>query len=179
MPYLRTAVENGVLHLSYDNPNDRNGQARSRQRVQLLATVTADELTALEAGSGSLVTARGDFDAADFKLEVSSGALVKADIATTTLAVAVVGVVVAEVQHAILDRSAEVGHKFGHVGAHRHLLAVARREGQLDAAAHLNGVKRRHWAHLRGLGPGGGQASEQQGSGQQQVFHGKGSKVLK
>jgi hypothetical protein len=85
--YIRTTVENGMLTIGYDNPNDRNGQQRSRQHVQLRATVTADQLTALVAGSGSSVKASGDIDADDFKLDISSGAAVKADISTATLAV--------------------------------------------------------------------------------------------
>ncbi|MFD1871777.1 head GIN domain-containing protein [Hymenobacter bucti] len=85
--YIRTTVEDGVLTIGYDNPNDRNGQQRSRQHVQLRASVTADQLTALVAGSGSSVKASGDIDADDFKLDISSGATVKADISTATLAV--------------------------------------------------------------------------------------------
>ncbi|RZK61114.1 MAG: hypothetical protein EOO59_05875, partial [Hymenobacter sp.] len=62
--YIRTTVAGGVLTIRYDNPNDRNGQQRSRQHVELRAAVTADELTALTAGSGSSVQAKGDIDAA-------------------------------------------------------------------------------------------------------------------
>lgn len=85
--YIRATVEGGVLTIRYDNPSDRNGQQRSRQHVELRAAVTADELTALTAGSGSSVQAKGDIDAANFQLEVSSGASVRAAIATTTCAV--------------------------------------------------------------------------------------------
>ena len=85
--YIITKVQDGVLTIGYDNPNDRNGQQRSRQHVQLRASVTADQLTALQAGSGSSVKATGDIDADDFKLDISSGATVKADISTATLAV--------------------------------------------------------------------------------------------
>nr|GFC76959.1 nodulation protein W, putative [Tanacetum cinerariifolium] len=49
--------------------------------------VTADQLTALQAGSGSSVKAQGDIDADSFQLDISSGAAVKADISTATLAV--------------------------------------------------------------------------------------------
>jgi hypothetical protein len=85
--YITTKVADGVLTIGYDNPNDRNGQQRSRQHVHLRASVTADQLTALMAGSGSSVKATGDIDADEFKLDVSSGASVKADISTATLAV--------------------------------------------------------------------------------------------
>ncbi len=85
--HIRTTVEGGVLTIRYDNPNDRNGQQRSRQHVELRAAVTADQLTALTAGSGSSVQAKGDIDADNFELEVSSGASVRADIATSTFAV--------------------------------------------------------------------------------------------
>jgi hypothetical protein len=85
--YIVTKVADGVLTIGYDNPNDRNGQQRSRQHVHLRASVTADQLTALTAGSGSSVKATGDIDADDFKLDISSGATVKADISTATLAV--------------------------------------------------------------------------------------------
>jgi hypothetical protein len=85
--YITTKVADGVLTIGYDNPNDRNGQQRSRQHVHLRASVTADQLTALQAGSGSSVKAQGDIDADNFKLDISSGATVKADISTATLAV--------------------------------------------------------------------------------------------
>jgi hypothetical protein len=85
--YIITKVADGVLTIGYDNPNDRNGQQRTRQHVRLRASVTADQLTALQASSGSSVKATGDIDADDFKLDISSGATVKADISTATLAV--------------------------------------------------------------------------------------------
>ncbi len=58
-----------------------------RTNKRLRVAVTADELTALTAGSGSSVRTSGDFDAAEFRLDVSSGASVQADLATTTLTV--------------------------------------------------------------------------------------------
>lgn len=86
--HILTTVENGVLTIRYDNPDDRSGQQRSRQHVELRVAVTADQLTALTAGSGSSVQAKGNFtDAKEFQLDVSSGASVQADIATATLAV--------------------------------------------------------------------------------------------
>jgi len=85
--YIVTKVADGVLTISYDNPNDRNGQQRSRRHAQLRASVTADQLTALTAGRGSSVKATGDIDADEFRLDISSGASVKADITTATLAV--------------------------------------------------------------------------------------------
>jgi len=82
---IETIVKNGVLTLRYRNEDDRNGMLRRNKHLR--ATVTADELTALTASSGSSVRTAGDFDAATFQLDVSSGAAVKADLATTTLTV--------------------------------------------------------------------------------------------
>ena len=83
--HILTTVENGVLTLRYDNRDDRRG--RQRLNKHLRASVTADQLTALSAHSGSEVRASGDFDADNFQLDVSSGASVKANLATGTLAV--------------------------------------------------------------------------------------------
>ena len=84
--YLTTNVENGTLTLRYDNRNDPNGRERNRQHAKLRVAVTADQLTALTAGSGSSVKASGDFTAAEaFKLDVSSGASLAADIKTASL----------------------------------------------------------------------------------------------
>ena len=58
-----------------------------RRNKHLRATITADQLTALSAHSGSSVRATGDFDADNFQLDVSSGAAVKASLATNTLTV--------------------------------------------------------------------------------------------
>ena len=86
--HISTSVEGGVLNIRYDNPDDRNGQERSRQHVQLRVVVTADQLTALTAGSGSAVRATGNVAAdQEFQLDVSSGAVCKADLTTATLTV--------------------------------------------------------------------------------------------
>jgi hypothetical protein len=82
---ITTTVKDGVLIISYENPLDRNN--RDRTNKHLRAAVTADQLTGLTASSGSSVRTSGDFDAATFQLDVSSGASVKADLATTTLTV--------------------------------------------------------------------------------------------
>ena len=82
---IETTVEGGVLTLRYRNPDDRYNRDRTNKRLRV--AVTADELTALTAGSGSSVHTSGDFDAAEFRLDVSSGASVQADLATTTLTV--------------------------------------------------------------------------------------------
>jgi len=82
---IETTVKDGVLTLRYKNDNDRMNRDRTNKRLRV--AVTADELTALTAGSGSSVRTSGDFDAAEFRLDVSSGATVKADLATTTLTV--------------------------------------------------------------------------------------------
>lgn len=83
--HIETTVEGGVLTLRYKNPDDRFNRDRTNKRLRV--AVTADELTALSASSGSSVRTAGDFDAAEFRLDVSSGATVKAGLATTTLTV--------------------------------------------------------------------------------------------
>jgi hypothetical protein len=83
--HIETTVKDGVLTLRYDNKDDRNGMMRRNKHLR--ATVTADELTALSAHSGSSVRASGDFDADNFQLDVSSGATVKASLATNALTV--------------------------------------------------------------------------------------------
>ena len=85
LSHLETTVKDGVLTLRYDNRDDRQGQMRRNKHLR--ASVTADQLTALSAHSGSTVKASGDFDADNFQLDVSSGASVQASLATTTLAV--------------------------------------------------------------------------------------------
>jgi phage baseplate assembly protein gpV len=82
---IETTVKDGVLTLRYRNDNDRMNRDRTNKRLRV--AVTADELTTLTAGSGSSVHTSGDFDAATFQLDVSSGASVEADLATTTLTV--------------------------------------------------------------------------------------------
>lgn len=82
---IETTVSGGVLSLRYKNPDDRDNRDRTNKRLRV--AVTADELTALTAGSGSSVRTSGDFDAADFQLEVSSGASVQAGLDTGTLTV--------------------------------------------------------------------------------------------
>jgi hypothetical protein len=82
---IETTVQDGVLTLRYQNPDDRFGRDRTNKHLRV--AVTADELTALRASSGSSVHTSGDFDAAEFRLDVSSGADVKTELATTTLTV--------------------------------------------------------------------------------------------
>ncbi|MDJ0367136.1 head GIN domain-containing protein [Hymenobacter sp. H14-R3] len=83
---IETTVANGVLTLRYKNPDDRHN--RDRTNKQLRASVTADQLQALTANSGSTVRTSGNFAAAqEFRLDVSSGAAVKADVATAALTV--------------------------------------------------------------------------------------------
>lgn len=82
---IETTVKDGVLTLRYKNLDERARDDRSNKHLRV--AITADELTALTAGSGSSVRTAGDFDAATFQLDVSSGAAVKADLATTTLTV--------------------------------------------------------------------------------------------
>jgi len=87
--HIETTVSDGVLTLRYKNDDTRNSRNSRNDRTnkRLRVAVTADELTALTAGSGSSVHTSGDFDAAEFRLDVSSGASVQADLATTTLTV--------------------------------------------------------------------------------------------
>ena len=82
--HLRTTVADGVLTISLDN-TDRNYQ--NQRNAKLRVAVTADQLTALAAGSGSSVQAHGNIAAATFQLDVSSGASLQADIDTKTLSV--------------------------------------------------------------------------------------------
>lgn len=82
---IETTVSDGVLTLRYRNPDDRYNRDRTNKRLRV--AVTADELTALTANSGSLVRTAGDFDAAEFQLDVSSGASVQAGLDTGTLTV--------------------------------------------------------------------------------------------
>lgn len=83
---IETTVANGVLTLRYKNPDDRYN--RDRTNKQLRASVTATQLTALTANSGSSVRTSGNFAATqEFRLDVSSGATVKADLATEALTV--------------------------------------------------------------------------------------------
>jgi len=83
---IETTVKDGVLTLRFKKNEDGN-RRNERINTALRVAVTADELTALTAGSGSSVRTSGDFDAATFQLDISSGATVKADLATTTLTV--------------------------------------------------------------------------------------------
>ncbi len=82
---IETTVKDGVLTLRYQNPDDHNNRDRTNKRLRV--AVTADELTALSAHSGSEVRTTGDFDAAEFRLDISSGASVKTDLDTRSLTV--------------------------------------------------------------------------------------------
>ncbi|GAA4508408.1 head GIN domain-containing protein [Hymenobacter ginsengisoli] len=83
---IETTVNDGVLTLRYKNDDNRHNNY-DRTNKHLRVAVTADQLTALTAGSGSSVHTSGDFDAAEFQLDVSSGATVKAGLDTRTLTV--------------------------------------------------------------------------------------------
>jgi len=88
--HILTTVASGVLSIHYENPDDRGyGSAkRERNSKQLRVAVTADQLTALTAGSGAQVRAAGNFAAPDFQLDVSSGANCQAsDLAVGVLIV--------------------------------------------------------------------------------------------
>ncbi|TDN36029.1 DUF2807 domain-containing protein [Hymenobacter sp. UV11] len=83
---IETTVSGGVLTLRYKQP-DGFFNSFDRTNKHLRVAVTADELTALSAHSGSEVRTAGDFDAAEFKLDISSGASVKTDLDTRSLTV--------------------------------------------------------------------------------------------
>ncbi|AMJ67282.1 head GIN domain-containing protein [Hymenobacter sp. PAMC 26628] len=82
---IKTTVEDGVLVIRYENPDSDTRRNTSTQHLRV--AVTADQLTALTAGSGAAVDAKGDYAAPNFQLDVSSGASLRADIATTDLTV--------------------------------------------------------------------------------------------
>lgn len=84
--HIRTTVEGGVLTLRLDQA-ERSFWPLTHHNQPLRVAVTASQLTALTAGSGSAVHTTGDFDAPEFQLDVSSGASVKAGMATGTLTV--------------------------------------------------------------------------------------------
>jgi hypothetical protein len=83
--HIETTVRDGVLTLRYKNDDDRNRHDRTNKHLRV--AVTADQLTALSASSGSSVRTSGDFDAPEFQLDVSSGASVKAGLDTGALTV--------------------------------------------------------------------------------------------
>jgi hypothetical protein len=88
--HILTTVVSGVLSVHYENPEDRGYSSAKRERnTKLLrVNVTADQLTALTAGSGAQVRASGNFAAPDFQLDVSSGASCQAsDLALNVLIV--------------------------------------------------------------------------------------------
>ncbi|MGI4738634.1 MAG: head GIN domain-containing protein [Janthinobacterium lividum] len=79
--YLTTTVEEGTLVLRFEHP-------RGNERGQhLRVAVTADQLTALTAGGGAAVTARGAFAAPTFVLDASSGSAIRADLTISDLTV--------------------------------------------------------------------------------------------
>ncbi|MGI4738635.1 MAG: head GIN domain-containing protein [Janthinobacterium lividum] len=83
--HIETTVQDGVLTLRYKNQDERYRNDRTNKHLRV--AVTADDLTALTAHSGSAVRTSGDFDAAEFKLDISSGAAVKTDLDTRSLTV--------------------------------------------------------------------------------------------
>jgi len=85
---LLTTVAGGVLTIRYENPVEPALSTSSKVDRQLRVTITADQLTALTAGSGSSVAATGNFAASDLQLDVSSGATLKAtELAPSVLVV--------------------------------------------------------------------------------------------
>lgn len=82
---ITTAVHDGTLVISYDR-SGLAGRFHTSQNLQV--AVTADQLTALAAGSGSTVESSGNIAAAgSFALDVSSGASLRAELGTAALTV--------------------------------------------------------------------------------------------
>jgi len=79
--YLTTTVEAGTLVLRFEHPR---GNVRGQH---LRVAVTADQITAITAGGGAAVTARGAFAAPTFVLDASSGSAVRADLTASDLTV--------------------------------------------------------------------------------------------
>jgi len=77
--YLTTTVEDGTLVLRFQHPHNNV----STQRLHV--AVTASQLTALTASSGSAVKATGAFAAPTFILDAASGTVVRAELNTRTL----------------------------------------------------------------------------------------------
>jgi hypothetical protein len=77
--YLTTTVEDGTLVLRFQHP----GSNVSTQRLHV--AVTANQLTALTASSGSAVKATGAFAAPTFALDAASGTVVRAELNTRNL----------------------------------------------------------------------------------------------
>ncbi|NML66324.1 DUF2807 domain-containing protein [Hymenobacter sp. RP-2-7] len=107
--YLTTTVEDGTLVLRFQHPS-------SNVRTQRLhVAVTANQVTALTASSGSAVKATGAFAAPSFALEASSGTVVRADLSTRDLTARLSGgsVVNLEGQAAKLTLTVDGGSIFG------------------------------------------------------------------
>ncbi len=89
--YILTTVTGEVLSIHYQNPADRGYGSTSQHAPatkQLRVAFTADQLTALSAGSGALVSVTDHFAAPGFQLEVESGASCQAaDLVVSVLVV--------------------------------------------------------------------------------------------
>ncbi|QKG53385.1 head GIN domain-containing protein [Hymenobacter sp. BRD67] len=85
--HILTTVTSGVLNIHYDNPDERDNRKLSRINKKLHVAVTADQLTAITAGSGAKVTGTGSFATPDFQLDISSGASFKAALNVAVLIV--------------------------------------------------------------------------------------------
>lgn len=83
--YLTTTVEDGTLVLRFEHPG---GNVRSQH---LRVAVTASQLTAVQAGGGSVVKATGAFAAPTFALEAASGSVVHAALTVRELTVSAHG----------------------------------------------------------------------------------------
>lgn len=83
--YLTTTVADGTLTLRFEHPG---GNVRGQH---LRVAVTADQLTAIAAGGGSVVKASGAFAAPTFALEAASGSVVHADLRVRDLTVSAHG----------------------------------------------------------------------------------------
>lgn len=81
---IKTEVRNGVLKISFDRKvSEMFGKSSFVKNLRV--NVTAAQLTALSASSGSTVTVAGPYATETLKLEVSSGAVLKANFTATSL----------------------------------------------------------------------------------------------
>jgi hypothetical protein len=81
---IKTEVRGGVLKITFDRKmNELVGKKNFVKNLRV--NVTAAPLTALSASSGSIVTVAGPYATETLKLEVSSGAVLKANFTATSL----------------------------------------------------------------------------------------------
>ncbi|HEX8506987.1 MAG TPA: head GIN domain-containing protein [Hymenobacter sp.] len=110
---LKTEVSNGVLKITFDRKlNEAFGKKNFVRNLRV--DVTAAQLTAIKASSGSRVDVASPFTADNLELEVSSGATLKGDFTATAVKARVssggVATVAGKIQR--LDVQASSGGEF-------------------------------------------------------------------